>query len=74
MFPPLYFGTDREHKVGGKKLHGIDASAGKVLPGSVYFVPKDLFRKFLLQVMRNVSEQGVKKLLIVSAHSGTAQQ
>lgn len=74
VIPPLYFGTDREHKVRGKILHGMDARAGRVLPGSIYFLKQDFFYKFLKQIAINISQQGFKILIIVSAHSGIAQQ
>ena len=74
VIPPVYFGTDREHKVNGKIFYGMDARAGRILPGSVYFLKQKFFYKFLKQVAQNVSHQGFKKLVIISGHSGTAQQ
>lgn len=74
IIPPLYFGTDKEHNVDGKILHGMDAKAGEILPGSLYFVKQDLFLSLLRQIILNVQEQGFSKLVVVSAHSGTAQQ
>ncbi len=74
IIPPLYFGTDREHNVNGKMLHGMDARANQILPGSIYFIKMDLFSEFLRQIIQNISDQGFKKLAIVSAHSGAAQQ
>lgn len=74
VIPPLYFGTDREHSVGGRQLHGMDARAGRVLPGSIYFLKPSLFYELLRSVATNVWEQGFRKLVVVSAHSGTAQQ
>lgn len=74
VIPPLYFGTDREHNINGKILHGMDAKTGEILPGSLYFIKQDLFLNLLRQIVNNVREQGFKKLAIVSAHSGTAQQ
>ena len=74
IIPPLYFGTDREHNVNGKIFHGMDAKAGELLPGSLYFLKYDIFLSLLRGVAHNVQEQGFKKLVIVSAHSGTAQQ
>jgi creatinine amidohydrolase/Fe(II)-dependent formamide hydrolase-like protein len=52
----------------------MDAKAGELLPGSLYFIKQDLFLNLLRGVVQNVQEQGFKKLIIVSAHSGTAQQ
>ena len=74
VIPPIYFGTDREHYIGGRLLHGMDAKAGKILPGSIYFIKQDLFLNYLENIVKNVQDQGFKKLVIVSAHSGTAQQ
>lgn len=74
VMPPLYFGTDREHDINGKILHGMDAKAGELLPGSIYFIKHDLFLNFLRSIVNNIQEQGFKKLVIISAHSGTAQQ
>jgi creatinine amidohydrolase len=74
VMPPIYFGTDREHQVDGKQLHGMDAKAGRILPGNFYFLKEDFFSKLLEQIIDNIAEQGLKKLVIVSAHSGTAQQ
>jgi len=74
VIPPLYFGTDREHNINGKVFHGMDAKAGGLLPGSLYFLKSDLFLNLLRNIVQNVKEQGFKKLVIVSAHSGTAQQ
>lgn len=74
IMPPLYFGTDREHQVGKKLLHGMNVKAGKILPGNFYFLKENLFSELLEQIVDNVEEQGLKKLVIISAHSGTAQQ
>lgn len=74
VIPPLYFGTDREHNINGKIFHGMDARVGRILPGSVYFIKQEFFYKFLKQIAINIAQQGFKKLIIVSAHSGTAQQ
>lgn len=74
VIPPLYFGTDREHNINGNKLHGMDAKAGELLPGSLYFIKQDLFLDCLRSIVRNIQEQGFRKLAIISAHSGTAQQ
>lgn len=74
VIPPLYFGTDREHNINGKILHGMDAKAGELLPGSLYFIKQDLFLNLLRCIVHNIQEQGFKKLVIISAHSGTAQQ
>lgn len=73
VIPPLFFGTDREHDVDGKIMHGMDAKVGKVLPGSIYFLKPDVFYQVLSSIAGNVQEQGFKKLVVVSAHSGTAQ-
>jgi creatinine amidohydrolase len=74
LIPPVYFGTDREHDVDGKIMRGMDAMAGRILPGSLYFLQEKLFEKYLRQIVQNIIEQGFKKLVIVSGHSGTAQQ
>lgn len=74
VIPPVYFGTDREHTINGKILHGMDSKAEKVLPGSLYFIKQDLFLDLLRSIVNNVKDQGFKKIVIVSAHSGTAQQ
>lgn len=74
VLPPFYFGTDREHHLSGKTFHGMDARAGRVLVGSVYFLKRELFLVLLRSVAKNVADQGFRKLVIVSAHSGTAQQ
>lgn len=74
VIPPVYFGTDREHTIDGKILHGMDARAKRVLPGSIYFLKKDLFFELLRSICENVQKQGFRTLVIVSAHSGTAQQ
>lgn len=74
VIPPLYFGTDREHKRKGKVFHGMDARAERILPGSVYFLKQDFFYKLLKQIVINIAQQGFNKLVIVSGHSATAQQ
>lgn len=74
VIPPLYFGTDREHKVGDKVFHGMDARANRVLPGSIYYLKKNFFFRLLRAIAENVHQQGFKTLVIVSAHSGPAQQ
>ena len=73
VIPPLYFGTDREHKIKGETLHGMDAKAKKHLTGSIYFLKKDLFYKLLKSIIKNIAQQGFKKLVIISEHTGTAQ-
>jgi creatinine amidohydrolase len=74
VIPPLYFGTDREYEVEGKLMHGIDAKVGKEMIGSIYYLHKDLFFEVLKNIASNVSKQGFNKLVVVSAHSGTAQE
>jgi len=74
VIPPFYFGTDREHLINDKILHGMDARAGKVLPGSIYFLNKDLFFRLLKSIAQNIDQQGFKKIIIISAHSGPGQQ
>lgn len=74
VIPPFYFGTDREHKVGDKVFHGMDARAKRILPGSIYFLKKNLFFMILRSIAENVEQQGFKTLVIVSAHSGPGQQ
>ena len=74
VIPPLYFGTDREHEVKGKVMHGIDARVGRIMTGSIYYLNKDLFFETLKSIALSIAEQGFRKLIIVSAHSGTAQQ
>lgn len=73
VVPPFYFGTDREHNINGEIMHGIDAKVGRRMTGSVYFLESNLFLTLLKRIVRNLSEQGFKKLVIVSGHSGTAQ-
>ncbi len=74
ILPPIYFGTDREHDINGNIFHGMDVRAGRILPGSIYFLKEDFFYSYLLQIVHNIADQGFKKLIIISAHSGTAQQ
>lgn len=74
VIPPLYFGTDREHKVEGKVFHGMDARAKRILPGSIYYLKKNFFLRLLRSIAENVNQQGFKTLIIISTHSGTAQQ
>ena len=74
VIPPMHFGTDREHDVDGKTMHGKDAEVGRILPGSIYFLREDLFYQMLRSIVKNVVSQEFKKLVIISAHSGTAQQ
>lgn len=73
VIPPLYFGTDRESKIKGKIMHGMDAKVGRIMPGSIYFINKKLFYNLIKSIAKSVADQGFKKLVIVSAHSGTAQ-
>ena len=51
VIPPMYFGTDREHNVNGKILHGMDAKAGKELVGSIYYLNDELF----FEVLKTIS-------------------
>ena len=51
----------------------MDAKVGKILPGSIYYLEEDFFKNLLRKIITNISEQGFKKIIIVSAHSGTAQ-
>lgn len=74
VIPPLYFGTDREHEVDGKILHGMDARVGRILPGSIYFLKPELFYKVIESVAENVDQQGFKKIVIISSHAGKAQR
>lgn len=74
IIPPLYFGTDREHDINGKTFHGMDATVAKILPGNLYYLNEDLFFSLIRSIAINTAEQGFKTLVIVSAHSGTAQQ
>ena len=52
----------------------MDARAGELLPGSIYFIKQDLLLNLLRQIVKNIQEQGFKRLAIISVHSGTAQQ
>ena len=74
IIPPLYFGTDREHEIEGKIFHGMDAQAKRILPGSIYFLKQNFFFNLLKSIAKNIEIQGFRKMVIVSAHSGTAQQ
>jgi creatinine amidohydrolase len=74
IIPPLYFGTDREHEVDGEIFHGMDAQAKRILPGNFYFLKESFFKELLEKIINNIEEQGLSKLVIVSAHSGIAQQ
>ena len=74
VIPPLYFGTDREHKIDGKTFRGMDSQAKRILPGSFYFLKETLFKELLEQIADNATAQSFSKLVIVSAHSGIAQQ
>ncbi len=73
VVPPLWVGTDREHKIKGKTFHGMDAKAGKILPGSLYFLKGELFYKVLVSIAKSAAEQGFRKLVVISGHTGTAQ-
>jgi creatinine amidohydrolase len=73
VIPSLYFGTDREHRIGKKVFHGMDARAGKVLPGSIYFLKEKQFYHLVNSIAQNIALQGFRKLVIVSAHAGSAQ-
>lgn len=73
VIPPLFFGTDKEHEIDGEILHGMDAKVGKILLGNIYFLKPDLFYDLLKSITENISKQSFKKLVVVSAHSGTAQ-
>lgn len=74
VIPSLFFGTDREHQTENGILHGMDSKAGRVLEGSVYFIKQGLFKDFLQSILESIALQGFRKAIIVSAHSGTAQQ
>lgn len=73
VIPALQFGTDRESVVGGATLHGMDARAGRLLPGSIYWMPRPMFAGLVRQIVGNCLERGFRTVVGVSAHAGTAQ-
>lgn len=73
VLPALHFGTDRETVVDGATFHGMDARAGRLLPGSVYWMPPALFTELVRQIVGNCIERGFRTVVGISAHAGTAQ-
>ncbi|MBU1164216.1 creatininase family protein [Patescibacteria group bacterium] len=73
VLPPIYLATDRERKKGKRKLIGMDYYLGKKLMGSLYFLKPELLYSTLKSLTHNLSQQGFKKIYIITGHWGSQQ-
>ncbi len=73
VIPPLYFGTDRAHRVKGKIFYGMDRRAGYHLPGSIYYLKPNLLYRLLLNIFSQIERQDFKLLVVITGHYGRKQ-
>ena len=71
--PPIYLGTDRERKVGKRKLIGMDARLGKKLKGSLYYLKPNLLISMMQGLIDSLEKQGFSKIYIITGHGGSKQ-
>ncbi len=73
ILPPIYMGSDRKEKIGGKQLVGMDRYVGKKLQGSVYYLEPNFFSELIINLSNNLISQGFEKIILVTGHAGTGQ-
>jgi len=71
--PPIYLGTDRERKVGNRKLIGMDAKLQKELKGSLYYLKPTLLISMMQSLIDSLEKQGFSKIYIITGHGGSKQ-
>ena len=71
--PPIYLGTDKERKAGGKKFIGMDARLGKDLPGSLYYLKPHVLSAMIQGLIDSLAKQGFRKVYLVTGHGGSKQ-
>ena len=71
--PPIYLGTDKERKVGNRKLIGMNSKLGKELQGSLYYIKPNLLLLMIESLVGNLIKQGFTKVYIVTGHAGSQQ-
>lgn len=73
VLPPIYLGSGTKKKIGGKWLIGMDKLLKKKLAGSLYYLEPELFSNVLVNLGRNLEQQGFTKILIITGHGGWGQ-
>ncbi|HBB36457.1 MAG: hypothetical protein UX02_C0004G0084 [Candidatus Moranbacteria bacterium GW2011_GWC1_45_18] len=71
VLPPIYLGTDKHKIVKGRKLAGMDRHLGKRLPGNLYYIDPSLLEKNISALVRNLKDQGFKKIFLIAGHAGS---
>ncbi len=71
VLPPIYLGTDRERKIGSKKLVGMNSKLGKELDGSLYYLKPTTLFLMIEGLINNLSKQGFSKIYIITGHGGS---
>jgi len=74
VMPPVFFATDAFRDLGYGMGNGMDATAGFLLPGSLYKMPNQLLKDFFQAACENYLARGFKLVIIVSGHNAIAQQ
>jgi creatinine amidohydrolase len=73
LLPPIYLGTDKEQKVGNRKLIGMNSELGKELQGSLYYIKPNLLLLMIESLVDNLIKQGFTRVYIVTGHAASPQ-
>lgn len=73
ILPPIYVGSGTKKKINGKWLIGMDKYLRKKLAGNVYFFEPEFLAEVLVRLGKNLTNQGFKKVFVVTGHGGTGQ-
>ncbi len=73
ILPPIFLGSGTKKKINGRWLIGMDKFLRKKLPGNLYYLEPDFFSKVLVNLNKNLMDQGFKKIFIITGHAGNGQ-
>jgi creatinine amidohydrolase len=73
VLPPIFLGTDTVYEEDGKKYRGMNIQAKKILPGSIYPLDENIFKKLIESLVCNLISQGFKRIVMVTGHCEPTQ-
>lgn len=73
LLPPIYLGTDKERKVGNKKMIGMNSKLKKELAGNLYYLKPNLLFEVIKGLVDNLTKQKFNKIFIIPGHTGGKQ-
>lgn len=73
VLPPIYLGSGTKKKIEGKWFIGMDKYLKKKLSGNLYYLEPDFFAKILINIVKNLINQGFQKIFIITGHGGKGQ-